>query len=232
MPLGLSALLAVGIHGAADAVDDRLLWAVDQLDALADGLFARWELTAPLVRWVDLEDATWLARALTLCWELAVDAAVALPALGYRESDAPLPSRRPWRTPPRRVDLRPLVRRLFERPAPMRLLRPAAAGAFALAGACAVARLVQAESYFWLRAAGHAAANGGARLCALAALGWVLAALGGRAVLRSAQHAERAGAAVASRAGALRLGFWGNVLSAPLALAAVLWAAPWASFFR
>ena len=41
MPLGLMALVAVGVHAAADTVDDRLLWLVQGLDAWMDGHFAR-----------------------------------------------------------------------------------------------------------------------------------------------------------------------------------------------
>ena len=50
MPLGLTALICVGIHAAADTVDDRLLTLVQALDAWMDGNFARFE---SLQSWVD-----------------------------------------------------------------------------------------------------------------------------------------------------------------------------------
>ena len=67
MPLGLMALIAVGVHAAADTVDDRLLWLVQGLDAWLDGYFAQVEM---LQSWVDKfgsrEQHRGLSRADTL----------------------------------------------------------------------------------------------------------------------------------------------------------------------
>src|SRR2546429_7526107 len=88
LPLGLCALVAVGAHAAADVVGDRVLWLVDRVDALFDALWSSWSFTAPLVEVVGLTQRTWFARAVALVWELAADALIAVPLLGYEERDA------------------------------------------------------------------------------------------------------------------------------------------------
>src|SRR4051812_11010007 len=97
MPLGLLALIAVGIHAAADSVDDRLLALVQDLDAWLEAIFAR---TEALQGWVDRigsREQTVIARSLTLAWELAADLAIALPALGYREDASKAFNKESWR---------------------------------------------------------------------------------------------------------------------------------------
>ena len=130
VPVGLCALTAVGAHAAADIVGDRLLWFVDRVDALFDAIWSSWSVTAPLVELVGLTQRTWFARAIALCWELAADALIAIPLLGYdlREPD------KEWELG------RDLLRRTRS---PLPLVRPLATLLVAIAGACSVARMVQ-----------------------------------------------------------------------------------------
>lgn len=229
MPAGLFALLAVGVHAAADTVDDRLLWLVDHADALLDAAFASWSVTEPLVNLVGTEGRTLSARAVTFAWELLAGALIAVPALGYREEDAARVSvaarPRTWRA---------LLERVVRQPTTVRLTRPLLTGAFVLAGACAIARMSQGALYLWLRQgpAGDEFAGPFARLLAIAALLLVLATFGWRAVLRSLQHADKVSGVATSRLRAVRVGLVGSVLVAPIALAALLDASPVLSFFR
>lgn len=64
LPLGLAALTAVGVHAAADMLDDQLLWRAE---------------------WLDVQ----VARGLTAAWELSVDFFFVLPALSYDENARP-----------------------------------------------------------------------------------------------------------------------------------------------
>jgi hypothetical protein len=235
MPLGLLALVAVGVHSAADTLDDRLLAVVDRADAAFDALVGRYDVTAPMVEWLSLEQRTRLARMLALLWELSADLVLALPALGYRESHAPKPAEA-WRTAlgtePARPTWRVLWTRCLRRPTPMRWLRPLATAAVALAGACAVARLVQGTVYLsWRDLMGDGVADGLARGLAVAALVGVLASLGWRAVLRNLQHADAACEAEGGK-GALRRGLVGCAVVVPLAVAALMDASPVLSFLR
>ena len=177
LPLGLCALAAVGAHAAA----------ADRAGAFFDSIFARWSLTAPLVELIGPAQRTWLARAVALSWELAGDALLAVPLLNYQERAAA-------------EELR-LSRALLRPPA--RLLRPAAMALIALAGARAVARLLQGSLL-------HFAVIG--RLAAAAALVALLAVLLPRAVFRSLESAPSQ-----TRRAALEL-----IVLAPLALAAAL----------
>jgi len=137
LPLGLCALVAVGAHAAADVVGDRVLWVVDRVDALFDAVWSSWSFTAPLVEVVGLTQRTWFARAVALLWELAADALIAVPLLGYEQRD---PAGE-WK----------LARELLQRTrSPLRLVRPAATLLVAIAGACSVARTVQGSLHLAL----------------------------------------------------------------------------------
>jgi hypothetical protein len=236
MPLGLLALIAVGVHAAADTLDDRLLTLVDRVDAAFDRLVGASELTAGLVDLIALEQRTFIARGLALVWELTVDLVLALPALGYRESKAS-EAEEPWRKYLAQ-DTRPTWRQLFARsvrkPTTLRWTRPLATAAVVLAGACAVARLVQGTVYLsWRELLGDGVADMTARSLALVALGGILVTLGWRAVLRNLQHADTASEEnVKTRLQALSLGLAGSALALPLALAAALDASPVFSFLR
>ena len=221
LPLAMAALLAVGVHAAADVLSDQFLTAVDRADALFDALFSQWSVTAPLVDLVGLSERTLLARGAALCFELFADALVALPALGFAER-----SDEAART-------KELLLRAFRRPATLPLTRAPFAAAFALAGACTVARLFHGTAFATLRPLLGSGAQAGASLASLAALLLVLVAVAWRAVLRALEHALAASEQTArSRRQRLTRGLLSAALLSPLALAAVVRAAPLLSFFR
>lgn len=195
LPLGLCALAAVGAHAAADVVGDRVLWLVDGVDAFFDALWSKWSVTAPLVDLVGLTQRTWFARAVALSWELAADALVAVPLLGYEERDAA----REW------AMARVLLRRLRS---PLRAVGPLATLFVSIAGACSVARMAQGSLQLALHAGWLSAL---ARAVSLAGL---LVFLAPRAVFRSLEHAA------GPRRIALEL--LAAVLLVPLMVAAVL----------
>jgi hypothetical protein len=126
LPLGLSALAAVGAHAAADVVAHRALLFATHVDAF----LSRFSFLAPLVDIVSASQRTWLSRALALVLELSTDALIAIPLLGYDERDG-------------KQELK-LARGYFKKMKPWRLARPLAAVLLSIAGACAVARLVRA----------------------------------------------------------------------------------------
>lgn len=70
-PLGLLALLSVGLHGAADTLDERFLAIADACDAWADGWLGRASWSAPAVDWLGFGGRLFVARGLALIWELA-----------------------------------------------------------------------------------------------------------------------------------------------------------------
>lgn len=228
MPLGLLALVAVGVHAAADSVDDRLRWVIEQLDAAMDGVFADFEATRQWVDAVGSVERTHLSRGLALLWELAVDVAIALPALGYYEESeraALINSKQTWRAQ---------LERLNKKPTPMRIIHPTVAGVFVVAGAYAIARMVESSMFLALRAGIVPDGINGplARMLALAAMVLVLASLGWRAVLRALQHADQACEKRAGkRAGPMTAGLVSSALALPLAVAVAI-DTPWWSFFR
>lgn len=221
LPLGMAALLAVGVHAAADVLSDQFLTAVDRVDALFDALVSQWSVTAPLVDLVGLSERTLFARGAALCFELFADALVALPALGFAE----------------RADeverTSALLLRAWRRPATLPLTRAPFAAAFALAGACTVARLLHGNVYAALRPIVGTGAQAGAGFCALLALLLVLVAVAWRAVLRALEHAlERSEQTARTRRQRITRGLASALILSPLALAAVARAAPLRSFFR
>jgi hypothetical protein len=227
MPLGLFALVAVGVHAAADVVDDKLLRAVEWLDVLFDGLLAQSEHTAAWVNRIDSRERTLIARGLALAWELAVDVFIAVPALAYDELDAKdrkfvLLRDETWRT---------LLARVNKQPTPMRLVRPIVTTIFVFGGAYSVSKLV--ESTLFVGLVGDVAPADVsavlARILAGTAMTIVLFSHAWRAVLRSLQHAD---AACLASKHPWMTGLWGSVLSFPLALALLLEAEALLSFFR
>ena len=171
LPLGLCALVAVGAHAAADVVGDRLLWVVDRVDAFFDAVWSSWSVTAPLVDLLGLAQRTWFARAVALAWELAADALIAVPMLGYEERDAA----REWQM------ARDLLRRV--RRSPLRLFRPAATLLVGIAGAFSIARMVRGS----LELALHL--HWFSELLRAATLAGLFVLLVPRAVFRSLEHA-------------------------------------------
>ncbi len=237
MPLGLFALLAVGAHAAADTVDERLLWLIDRVDSAFDGLVARWSFTEGLVHWVDLGDRTWLARALALLWELLAVAVLAFPGLAYREANRKRPPdsfAALVGAPPR--GWKEIFRDLLRRPTLLRVARPLCTAAVALAGACAVGRMVQGAVYLQSRGLlGDDLAGPLGRFAALSAVTGVLLAFGARATLLALYRADKVAVEEGKTAPYLKLvlmGLPGTALVVPLAVAALLDAAPLLSFFR
>ncbi len=219
MPVGLLALIAVGVHAAADVVDERLLVLVEGLDAWLDGVLAQSERFAPWVLRVDARERTVIARVLAVAWELSVDLVIAVPALGYDEDDG---VRASWRV---------VVQRLNQAPTPMRVLRPLMTGVFVVGGAYAVSKLV--ESTLFVGLVGDVApadvASSVARVAGVVAIVTVLASHGWRAVLRALQHADDVCEAKRLKRPWL-VGSVGTVLALPLALALVLQARALLSF--
>lgn len=232
MPLGLCALAAIGVHAAADTVDDRVLVLVERLDGWLDHLFAQSAATAAWVDAVSALERTRVARALALAWELAVDLAVAVPALGWKNRAPAHPSASAFERKP----VRALLFRLNRQPTPMRVLRPLAALAFALAGAFAVARMAESSLFEALRGAQAPLewVEPLARAASVASLVLVMLSLGGRLALRALEHADAACEAAGRTKGrkALTAGLLGTALAVPLAVAAVLDATPLWALFR
>lgn len=171
LPLGLCALVAVGAHASADVLGDRILWAVDRVDAFFDAIFSRWSVTAPLVDWVGLSQRVFFARGVALLWELSADALLILPLIGYEE-----------RAVPAELALaRKLLRKTARKPLPSRIVGPLCTAAIAIGGARAVAHLVRSSLF---RAPLIAHALGGATLFLLVAL------FASRATLRSLEYAD------------------------------------------
>ena len=205
LPLGMCALTAVGAHAAADVVGDRVLFCVDRVDALFDALFSQWSVTAPLVDLVGLSQRSFFARAVALVWELLADALIAIPLLGYDEREGA----REWAL------ARALLRK---RPTARRLVRPVATVLVAIAGACAVARMVQGS----LQLTFHSALL--SHLAAATTLFSLLLLFLPRAGFRALEHADGQGRPVT-------VGLFGTLVLAPMMLAA-LFASPLLSFFR
>lgn len=227
MPLGLFALICLGVHFAADTVDDRLLTLVQAADAWLDGLLAKGESTAAWVDVLGSRQCTVLARSAALGWELGVDAAVGLPMLGYFEAG-------PGELQRSRDGWKEHFKRLNQRPTPMRLVRPLVAAIFSLAGAYAIARMLEGSVFFALQGPLGAGAGAGpaARVVAFSAMALVLVSFGLRATLRALQHADLACAQrEQQKTGPWRAGLWGNALALPLAAAVALEARVLFSFF-
>jgi len=189
LPLGMCALVAVGTHAAADVVGDKVLFAVDRVDAFFDAIFSSWSVTAPLVDLVGLGERTFFARAVALAWELSADALLAIPVLGYDERAA--------------ADELTIARVLVKRRPSLRLVQPAAALLVSIAGAAAVARLLQGSLLHYPLIGGFVAAT---------ALFGLFLLLAPRAVFRSLEHASAQKTAI---------GLLGLAILGPLAIAAV-----------
>ncbi|MCI0571074.1 MAG: hypothetical protein L0Y66_09990 [Myxococcaceae bacterium] len=230
MPLGLFALVAVGVHAAADRVDDSLRFVVQGADALMDTVWGRFAWTRSWVDAVGERECTRAARALVLLWELVVAGVMGLPLLGYAEEEAPGPLlvalRRRWGG---------LVKDVTRRPTLLRVSRPVGALCFVLAGVVALGQTLQASLFH--AGSGLLGADAAllvARLLALAAMLGVAASLGGRAFLRHLQHADAVSERDEGRPTVARLlhGLPATVVMVPLAVAALVATAPVMGFFR
>jgi len=220
MPLGLFALVAIGVHAAADLVDDRILSLVDALDAWADGWLAQSERLASWVDRIGPLQRTIIARSLAVVWELAVDLLVVLPQLGYGEADEVEPRfsfrRETWRT---------LFGRLNRQPTPMRLVRPLVTAIFVGGGGYAISRLVESTLFVALQngVAPAEVAETIGRIAGGVAIVIVFASHGWRAILRALEHADAACEERVKRAvSPWPVGWVGSVLAFPLAIALIL----------
>lgn len=220
MPLGLLALLAVGIHAAADLVDDSLLRLIDQLDVWLDAVWAQSPRTQQWVDAVGSAQRTVIARGLTLTWELVVDAFIALPMLGYREADEAQP-----KFGARRDTWRDVLRRVVRQPTPLKVLRPMITLTFGLAGAYSVSKLVESSLFVGLQGdvTSVAVAQLLARMAGAVAMILTVASGSWRAALK-ALHSADAATLAAQKTGTSvwALGLWGTALSLPMAVAWLL----------
>jgi hypothetical protein len=233
MPLGLCALVAVGVHAAADTLDDRLLAVLDAADGLFDRVFGSFSLTETWVQWIGAKERTFVARSLTLVWELVADVILAVPALGYVE-EGDLRKRSQRLLPLDSKQFPALVERVRERPTLLRIARPLATAAVTVAGACALARMVQGATYLSVRNLLPDGVSGSlARLLAVVSLALLIASFGWRAFLRSIQHSDGLADEHADEGSArFTVGWKGTAVVLPLAVAALLEASPVLSFFR
>lgn len=230
MPVGLLALVAVGVHAAADRVDDPLRLLLQGADAALDAVWGTFSATEAWVDAVGERGCTRVARALALGWELAVALLMGLPLLGYSEEASPGPLvdvlRQRWGE---------LARGALRRPTLLRLARPLAAACFVLAGLVGLGQMLQASLFQGLTGLlGAGAALFLARVAALGAMAAVAASLGGRAVLRHLQHADAVSERDEGRPVLARVlhGLPGTVVLLPLAAAALVATAPLLGFFR
>jgi hypothetical protein len=220
LPAALCALVAVGVHTAADVVGDVILRGVDAADAAFDSLAARSRLTAPLVDLVGPSQRVFFARALAFLWELASDALLALPMLRYDERADEV------------ARFRQLAEKVRQRPTTLRIVPPAATAAVALAGSCAVGRLLEGTMHFGFGGVIGRASDAIASGCALLAVLGLVAFIAWRAVVHALVRADVLSDAIPRRrARALTTGLWQAAVLVPLALAA-LRAAPLLSFLR
>lgn len=87
--VGVFCLMAIGLHAAADLLDDRVLAFLAWLDVLFDGLFARFSVTESWVDAVGTGARLKASRMLVLAWELVADLLLAAPlAFGALSSAA------------------------------------------------------------------------------------------------------------------------------------------------
>jgi hypothetical protein len=199
VPVALCALAAVGVHAAADVLGDRILWLADAADAAWDSFWSRWSFTAPLVSWIGPAQRIAFARAVALVWELVADAVLAVPLLAYDE----------------RADevkrFRELAARAAKVPTLLRVVRPVATAAVALAGASAAARLLEGTVRLSLHAPSFFA-----RGLAVVAVCALVASLAWRAVVHALARAD------ATATGQPRLsGIASSIVVLPLAAAAL-----------
>lgn len=220
VPAALCAVVAVGVHAAADVVGDVILHGVDAADAAFDSLAGRFTLTAPLVDLVGPSQRVFFARAVAFVWELASDVLLAVPMLRYDERADEV------------ARFRQLARKVWYRPTTPRILSPLATAAVALCGSCAVGRLLEGTLHFGFRGAAGRASDAIASGCALLSVLGLVAFIAWRAVVHALARADALSDAIPrSRARAFTTGLWQAALLVPLALAA-LRAAPLLSFLR
>lgn len=147
--VGAFALVAIGIHAAADCLDDRIFAAVEALDEWVDHQLARTSFTQPWIDLVGARSLTTFSRSLAMSLELVLDFVIGFSVFAYEQRVG--------------VDhsVSALAREAMRRPTThrgdgprliARFTRPALALCFVLAGANAVGRLAQGSLELGLRA--------------------------------------------------------------------------------
>ncbi len=205
MPMGLFALIAVGVHSGADVLNNTILRLLDALSgvlvgavaALLDGLCGLLRLgperadawTEAFGDLVGLPQRAALAKVVAFLLELGVDFLVALPALGYRER-SPLNQRLKALQPKAFRRFSTLVAATVADPTVLRVAAPLATLSVVIAGSSVVAREVQASVFGTLHGLSTGLASSAGRITAFAALVATLVSLGGRAVARSVEYAH------------------------------------------
>jgi hypothetical protein len=205
MPLGLFALIAVGVHSGADIMNNAILRLLDNLATVVigavgwilDGLCNLFRMgperaeawTEAFGTSIGLPQRAAAAKWLAFLLELIVDFLIALPALGYRERAEA--NRRLHEVQPRlsrRFSI--LVAGTVADPTVLRIAAPLATLAVVVAGTSVVAREVQASVFGTFHTLSVELASSLGRVLAIAAMVASLIALGGRAVARSLEYAN------------------------------------------
>ncbi|MCC6805913.1 MAG: hypothetical protein IT381_00700 [Deltaproteobacteria bacterium] len=186
--LGAFCLLAMGVHAAADCIDDRIAQGVEGIDAFIDGFFARFDLTRPLVDAIGTRGITRFGRAVAFLWELALDLLVGLSVFAFeRRKDT-------------RDSLAAIYKEIAKRTQQARsegarvmamLVRPVLGACFVLAGSAAVGRIVQGGVTLGLRGWFGGAAPALGQILGLCVLGACLVVLGVDAIAAAFSRASR-----------------------------------------
>lgn len=150
VPVGLFALLAVGIHAGCDRVDDRLFALLNFVDAVLDqglGAAITWVMqvfdaapqtiartTFKVADFVDLEVKDAASRWLALALEIVLDVLLAVPIFLHRD---------------RGRSLIALAQDTFRDFTLLRLVAPASVVAVSVSGALVAARAVQVGLHGW-----------------------------------------------------------------------------------
>jgi hypothetical protein len=227
LPLGLVALLAVGIHAGADGMDDRLRLIIERVDALLDNLWGRFELTTPWVDVVGAVERTHLARGVALVWEVAVDFVVAWPVMRHCDERFFEGFATPF------TQLRTQLSSL-NRSSAVRIVRPIIALVFAGAGSYAIAGLVESALFKTLQSVPlfERWSAMSARFFGLVTMVWLWVVFGVAAVLVAfAQTSKLSGRTRRAKNGFSGAAVWPLAIAIPLAVDALL-GTPVVSFFR
>ncbi len=144
VPLGLFAILAIGIHSGSDHIDDVAYGCLNLMDRLADDILAAmirpvWEFfganeqtTNAAIFWavdlIDLEFKDQVARSAALIVELLADVMLAAPVFLYRERD---------------ISLRGIVEKTMRSPTVLRVVAPISGALASVAGVLITTREIQ-----------------------------------------------------------------------------------------
>ncbi len=187
---GLAAfsLVCMGVHAAADSVDDRIAAGVESIDGAIDGLLARFDLTRPLVDVVGARGITTFARGAAFIWELIVDFLVGLSVFAFEKKKQT------------RDSFSAIAKEIVRQTQGLQahgarriamLVRPSLGACFVLAGSAAVGRIVQGGVTLRLQSLLGSGAPALGQIFGLCVLGACLVVLGVDAVAASFQRASK-----------------------------------------